>query len=228
MAIYQTIITERAQVAEKTLEVSFERPGNFHFKAGQYIQLGVPKLLYPDNKGASRVLSIATSPLDDSNIAVAFRDTGSGFKRTLKEVSMGSQITIEGPHGFFTLPENPHRPIVFIAGGIGITPYLSMVRFAVDSKYGFPVTLLYSNRSKESAPYLKELQNISSGSEFFTLKSRFGKIDERFIRENVNNIIDSVWYVSGPPAMVDFVRNTLFLLGVDGGKVFFEEFAGYG
>jgi ferredoxin-NADP reductase len=82
--IYQTTIADRKQVAEHTLEVSLKRPSGFSFAAGQYMQLGVPKLMYSDPKGASRVLSISSSPLDREHIAVAFRITGSGFKRTLE------------------------------------------------------------------------------------------------------------------------------------------------
>lgn len=227
MAIYKTNIIDRKQVAEKTLEISFRRPEKFSFKSGQYIQLGVPKLLYSDIKGASRVFSIASSPLDQEKISVVFRDTGSGFKRTLKEVSINAPVDIEGPHGFFTLPQNPAHPPVLIAGGIGITPYLSMIRFATKHDLTFPITLLYFNRNKESTAFLEELQDMANHNKYFTLKNKFGKVDEQFIRQNVKNMQDCTWYIAGPPNMIDAVRNILLLLGIRAESIFYEGFDGY-
>jgi len=227
MAIYKTTIIDRKQIAKNTLEVSCKRPNGFSFKAGQYIQLGVPKLLYSDHKGKSRVFSISSSPLDRDKISVAFRDTESGFKRTLKELPMNASVNIEGPHGFFTLPQNSTHPIIFIAGGIGITPYLSMIRFATERRFTFPITLLYANRNKESAAYLGELQDIANRNKYFILKNRFGKIDEQFIIQNIKNIQRCVWYIAGPSAMVDYVRNILFLLSLNDRVIHYEEFTGY-
>lgn len=225
--MYHTTIVGRKQVAEGTLEVSFKRPEGFSFMAGQYIQLSVPKLLYSDIKGASRVFSIASSSLDQERISVAFRDTGSGFKRTLKELPENAPVNIEGPHGFFTLLQKSTDPLVFIAGGIGITPYLSMIRFADGKRLNLPMTLLYANRDKESAAYLEELQMIANRNKFFTLKNKFGIIDEQFILQNVKNVQNCKWHIAGPPAMVDYVRNILSLLGIDSGKIYYEEFVGY-
>lgn len=228
MAIFQTAINGRKHIAENTLEVSFERPKGFVFRAGQYIQMSVPKLLYPDTTGTSRVFSIASSPLDNENISVAFRETGSGFKRTLKELPMSAPVNIEGPHGFFTLPQNADGPIVFVAGGIGITPFMSMIRFAAEKQFVLPITLLYGNESEDRTAYLKELQDAADSDKQFVLKNVFGKIDEEFIRQNVENIKNCTWYIAGPPAMVDHVRNILFLLGVDANEMHYESFTGYG
>jgi ferredoxin-NADP reductase len=225
--IYHATIIDRKVVAEDTLEVSFKRPEDFSFLAGQYIQLGVSQLLYPDIKGVSRTFSIASSPYDQERISVAFRDTGSGFKRTLKELPFGAPVNIEGAHGFFTLPQELASPVVFIAGGIGITPFLSMIRFADEKELASPMTLLYANRSKESAAYLDELQTIANRNKDFILKNRFGKIDEEFMRQDVKNMEQSVWYIAGPPAMVTYARNALFLLGIEDSRVHCEEFAGY-
>lgn len=227
--IFNTTLIDRKVVAENTLEISFKRPNGFSFKAGQYIQLDVLELLYSDPKGTSRVFSITSSPLDQEKISVAWRDTGSGFKRTLKELPSGALVKIEGPHGFFTLPENSPRPIVFVAGGIGITPYLSMVRYVTEKKklFSFPITLLYANRSRESAAYLTELEDMTNRNDNFTMKNKYGRTDEEFIRQNIKNTHQCVWYIAGPPDMVDSTRNLLFLLGIDDGRICLEEFMGY-
>ncbi len=226
-SLFSTTIIDRKQVAENTLEVSFKRPADFAFKAGQYIQLKVPKLLYSDPTSASRLFSIASSPLDTEKLSVAFRETGSGFKRTLKELPMGSPVTIEGPHGFFTLPENPSNPLVFVAGGIGITPFLSMIRCATEKHFSFPMTLLYANRSKESEAYLTELQEMANRNSNFILKNKYGGIDEQFLRQHVNDVHQCVWYIVGVPDMIASVRNTLSLLGVNESRILFEAFEGY-
>lgn len=227
MTIYQTTIIEQKQIAKNTLEVSFRRPNDFFFKAGQYIQLGVPKLLYSDVKGSSRVFSIASSPFDQEKISIAFRDTGSGFKRTLKELPINASVNIEGPHGFFTIPQNSSHSHVFIAGGIGITPYLSMLRFIAERGFTFPVMLLYTNRNKERAAYLKELQDTAKCNKYFIFKNRYGRIDKQFIQQSVKNIQRCSWRIGGPPAMVSYVKNILFLLGIDGRLIYSEEFTGY-
>jgi ferredoxin-NADP reductase len=225
--VYETTIIDRKQVAANTVEVSFQRPAGFSFRAGQYIQVGVPALLHSDPKGASRVMSIASSPLDEDKISVAFRDTGSGFKRTLKELSLDSPVIIEGQHGYFTVPEHSPRPVVFVAGGIGITPYLSMARYAMTKGLEFPMTLLYANRNKKRAAYLEELQDLARHHKNFSLKSLFGVIDEQFIRQHVKDAEGCVWHIAGPPAMVWAVRHHLFHMGAPEVNVCFEEFVGY-
>lgn len=155
-------IIEQRTIAEKTDEVSFDLSGkNFVFIAGQYIRVTIPKLLYADPKGSSRVFTIASSPNEKNKLSIAFRDSGSGFKRTLLELPRGSLVEIEGPFGHFVLPRDASRPLVFIAGGIGITPFLSMIRFANENKLNYQITLLYANKNKENAAYLEELTSIA-------------------------------------------------------------------
>lgn len=224
----QLPIIEQKTIAEKTCEVSFDLFGKeFNFLAGQYIRVSVSKLLYPDPKGASRVFSIASSPNDKNKISVAFRDSGSGFKRTLMELSFGSIVDIEGPFGYFTFPKDVSRPLVFIAGGIGITPFLSMIRFAIEQKLTHQITLLYANRNTESAAYLEELTIITKQNPHFLLKNKFDRIDEYFVRQIVKNLDEPVWYIVGLPAMVADMRSLLSRLGISDAKIYFEDFVGY-
>lgn len=227
--VHHTTIIGRKRVAENTLEVSVKRPPEFSFKPGQYIQFGVPELLYSDYSGPSRQFSIASSPLDREKISVVFRESDSGFKQTLKELPMGAPMIIEGPHGFYTLPEKSERPFILVAGGIGITPYLSMARFFEKKGLNFQVRLLYGNRNEESAAYLRELLSIADRVKNFSVRSVFGPIDKEFIIKNVgtNNLQHFTWYIAGPPAMTSSVRNTLSDLGVDSGEIYVEEFTGY-
>jgi ferredoxin-NADP reductase len=227
--VYYTTIDGRTKIAENTWEVSFKYPLNFSFQAGQYIQVEVPQLLYPDSKGSSRLFSIASSPIDQKKVSIAFRDTGSGFKRSLKELPLGSPINIEGPHGFITLPQNSIYPLVLIAGGIGITPYMSMIRYYSERSFTFPITLLYANRNKESAAYLSELQDLANRNKNFILKPKFGRIDEQFILQNTKKtgIEKYLWYVVGPPLMVEDIKNRLIIMGINPLRILEESYTGY-
>lgn len=227
--LYHTTIIGRKKVAENTLEVWIKRPHDFSFKAGQYIQLGVPELLYSDYSGASRQFSIVSSPFDREKILVTFRESESGFKRTLKELPINTPVIIEGPHGFYTLPEQSDNPFILIAGGIGVAPYMSMARSFEKEDLSFPVRLLYANRNRESAAYLGELLGIADRVRNFSVRSVFGRIDKDFIIKNVgvNNLQHFTWYIAGPPGMVTSVRNTLSLLRVSDEQIYTEEFTGY-
>lgn len=221
------MLTDRRQVAENTLEVSFARPEGFVFDAGQYLQVRVSKLLHRDAKGRSRVFSIVSSAVDEERVSIAFRETGSGFKRTLRELDLGSELQIEGPHGFYTLPRQSARPVVLVAGGIGVTPFVSMLRsLDSDGADGPRITLLYANWNARSAAYLRELDEMARGNPRLTLGTQFGLIDETVIKKKVKDL-DRTWYVTGPPMMVDSVRSALHALGVDASRVHFEEFVGY-
>lgn len=221
-------IINRRSIAFKTNEVSFGTRGHtFPFQAGQHVQVRVPKLLYPDPRGSSRVFSIASSPHDQHAISIAFRDSDSGFKRTLLELPIGAPVTIEGPHGFFTLPHGHSRPIVFVAGGIGITPCLSMVRFATEGTLPQQMTLLYANRDKESAAYFDTLAALEKQNPHLTLQNKFGFLDADFLEPAAGDSPDALWYIAGPPLMVASAKETLLSFGVDDSSICMEEFVGY-
>lgn len=224
----QIPIIEQKIITKKTCEVSFDLSGKeFYFLAGQYIRVSVQNLLHPDSRGLSRVFSILSSPNDKNKISVAFRDSGSGFKRTLMELPLGSLVDIQGPFGDFTLPKDVSPPLVFIAGGIGITTFLSMIRYVTEQKLTHQITLLYGNRNAESAAYLEELTVITKQNSHLVLKNRFERIDANFIQQSIKNLAEPTWYIVGPPAMVAEMRDLLLYLGISDSKIYSEDFFGY-
>ncbi len=221
-------ILEQRIIAEKTCEISFDLSGKeFKFLAGQYVRVSVPTLLHPDPRGSSRLFSITSSPTDGKKITVAFRDSGSGFKKTLMELPPGSPVSIEGPFGYLTLPKDNTRPLVFIAGGIGITPFMSMIRFVIKQKIAHKITLLYANRNIENAAYVEELITITKQNPLFSLQNRFGRIDAEFIQQTVQDLDSAAWYIVGLPVMVADMRSLLLQLGVKEDSIYFEDFTGY-
>ena len=225
--IHTTTLLERKRIADDALELSFSRPASFRFAAGQHIQVQLPGLAHADPRGSSRVFSIASSPNDQEKISIAFRRSASGFKRSLEQLPLGGQVLFEGAHGFFTLRHPPRRPIALVAGGIGITPHLSMIRFASEERLDAALVLLYLNRSKSSAVYLDELTALARESDNFSMRSTFTAIDARDIRRTADDLPTALWHLAGPTGMVERVQSLLLLSGVDELSVFTEEFVGY-
>lgn len=137
MAAYQTRLKNRMDIADCTIAVHLERPVGFKFKAGQYVDVTLLNPSEMDSQGAVRSFSIASAPYEDG-LVVATRMRESAFKRVFAALPPGSELKLEGPMGSFTLHQNPAKAAVFLAGGIGITPFRSIVRQAIREKLPHP------------------------------------------------------------------------------------------
>jgi ferredoxin-NADP reductase len=141
------------------------------------------------------------------------------------------EIEVEGPFGSFFLHENAKRPAVLLAGGIGVTPFRSMVVDAAERKLPHNITLVYSNREEKGAPFLDELKALSAKSENFTfvpvMSDTEGYIDEAKIRTYVDLSASPIFYMAGPQAMVLAMRKLLAGMGISSDDIRFEEFSGY-
>src|SRR5215470_6838548 len=150
-------LRKRDPVAEGTMAFHFDKPAGFEFRAGQAIDLTLLNPPETDAEGNTRTFTLAGAPFDpDLMIATRIRDTA--FKRTLRSMPLGTQVRIEGPSGSFTLHKNTAKPAVFLAGGIGITPFFSILRHAAHKRLPHQLYLFYSNRRPEDAPFLPELE----------------------------------------------------------------------
>ena len=239
--ILELSIAVRSIIADRTAEILFGLEGaKFDFLAGQYVRITVTNTPYEDARGNSREFSIASSPREKKYLKIAFRASESGFKKNIMEAPLGAKVKVEGPFGVFTLPAcAPHAdrpkdfqyPIVFIAGGIGITPFLSMATFAAEEKLPNKITLLYTNSSLESATYLDILKELETKNLNFHLRGKIGFLDDSFIAENTAQCIQSdsscLWYIAGPAGMVYEARQTLLRRNVDEKDIYTEEFSGY-
>ncbi len=234
-------LVERRDVAQGTMSFSFGLEGQaFPFTPGQYNIVTIPDPLYQDEEGSVRSFSIASSP-SDPFILIATRMRGSAFKRTLAEVPLGTRVTFSGPRGSFTLPDDAAGPVVLLAGGIGITPFRSMIKHATEHHLPVDLTLIYSNRTPEDAPFLDDLDRWARENRRFrfvpTMTSpeaakqpwtgRTGIVDAAFLRQALDGLDHSVFYMAGPPGMVKGVTRTLVDAGVPAERVRFEEFSGY-
>ncbi|MDO8269421.1 MAG: PAS domain S-box protein [Candidatus Levybacteria bacterium] len=216
------------KIAKDTYEVIFEYdPNLFSFAAGQYVRVTVPRLKYKDPKGSSRDFSIVSSPNTKGNFSVAFRNTGSGFKKTLIQLKKGTTVEITGPQEIISLKKTEGKSVVFIAGGIGITPFLSMIRFATEKKLPQKIILIYGNSERERAAYLEELKNLEKQNPNFKMEVFFAHITKDIIQKSVKDAVDKCYCLAGPSAMTGSVAKELADMGVKGNKICIEEFSGY-
>ena len=236
-----TKLIERNEVAEGTMAFALERPTTFDFKAGQYMIVTLPNPPHTDAEGNRRMFSIASPPQDTARLLLATRMTGTALKRSLAEVPLGTPVDLSGPAGDFVLHEDASLPAVFIAGGIGITPFRSMVQDAVSRHLPHRITLIYSNRTPEGAAFHEEFACLAQTHTNLTYIPTMTQADKArqpwggerrhvsadFLRSHIAQIATSMFYLAGPPGLVAGVTKAVSEAGVDPANVRSEEFAGY-
>jgi ferredoxin-NADP reductase len=240
MASYQCKLLNRVEAAEATMAFYFEKPSGFDFKPGQSADLTLANPPETDPEGDTRTFSIASPPFENHLMfTTRLRDTA--FKRSLKKVPLATQVKIDPPMGAFTLHKNSAKAAVFLAGGIGITPFLSIVRQADHDRLPHKLHLFYSNRRPGDAPFLEALQPLEKSNPNFRLvctmtemsKSKkewmgeMGLINREMLSRHLSNLQGPIYYIAGPPAMVAGLRKMLVAANVDEDDIRTEDFAGY-
>jgi ferredoxin-NADP reductase len=232
----------RQEVAENTMAFRFEKPPGWTFKAGQYLEMSLPNPPETDAEGNGRAFSIASAPHEETlMVATRMRDTA--FKRVLRNLPLESTVKVDGPFGNLTLHNKASRPAVLLAGGIGITPFRSIVFSAAKDKLSHRIFLFYSNRRPEDAAFLEELQALERSNRNYQFiptmtepeKSalpwggKTGYINWQMITEGLQDaaLRAPIYYIAGPPGMVHAFQTMLQGAGVDDDDVRAEEFAGY-
>lgn len=218
-----------------------EKPAGFEYKPGQAIDLILPRQSPGANSADVRhAFSIVSAP-HEADLAIATRMRDSVFKQALGKLPAGTEVKINGPFGSLTLHKNKARAGVLVAGGIGITPFMSMLRHAAKHQVPQDILLLYSNRRPEDTAFLGELQQLENQNPRFRLMATMTdmghsaqswegsthKIDAAWAKQSISGLADPVFYVSGPPAMVESMRQALAAAGIDEEDVRSEEFYGY-
>jgi ferredoxin-NADP reductase len=232
-------IKEKREVAKGTLLVSFDLLGEeVDFSPGQYFFVTLPDIGYEDDKGLRRHITVVTSPNEKGVLGFATRMRDSAFKRSLGELPVGAEVDVESPKGNFVLPENASRPLVFVAGGIGITVFRSMLRYIREERLPYRVTLIYSNRDRESTAFLDELRELEQALPDFRLiltmtqdpgwEGETRKVDGEFVKDYLDEDLNRYTFlVAGPPAMAEGVRKALEEAGVQDENVTAERYSGY-
>jgi ferredoxin-NADP reductase len=159
----RSVIKEKREVAKGTLLVVFDLQGaEVDFRAGQYFWVELPNRGRDDDKGLRRHISVVTSPTDRGVLGLCTRLRDTAFKQTLAELESGTRSRSRTPRATTGCPRTRAEHYVFVAGGIGITVFRSMLRYIADTGEPYRVTLVYSNRDRESTPFLDELPELES------------------------------------------------------------------
>src|SRR5438309_8048302 len=166
MISYQSTLIGRTEVAESTMAFQFEKPKGFIFKPGQYIDLALLDSQPGLSNGLTHTFSIASSPSDEE-ILVTTRMRNTVFKQALSTLPIGTGVRIEGPMGSFSLHNNTARPAVFLAGGIGVAPFLSIITHATGEKLRHEIFLFYANRHLEDAAFINVLWQLERANPRF-------------------------------------------------------------
>jgi len=232
-------IKEKREVAKRTLMVVFDLLGEeVDFEAGQYFWVTLLDPPYDDEKGPRRHITVVTSPTERGVLGLATRLRDSAFKRSLAELPEGTEVEVEHPKGSFILPQETDRHYVFIAGGIGITVFRSMLRYIADEGLPHRVTLVSSNRDRESTAFYDELRELEAANPnletVFTMTEDSGwdgetrRVDPDMLRDHLGEELDSyIYLIAGPPAMVNGVVETLQGAGIAEDQLLPARFSGY-
>jgi ferredoxin-NADP reductase len=232
-------VKEKREVAKGTLLVVFDLQGReVDFIPGQYFWVELLDPPYDDERGARRHISVVTSPTERGVLGLATRLRDTAFKRSLQELELGDEVEVEEPKGSFLLPPESDRDYVFVAGGIGITVFRSMLRYIRDRGLPYRVTLVYSNRDRESSPFLDELEELErdipglrvvltmTDDDDWDGEKR--RIDPEMLRDHLEGDLDRYTYlVAGPPPMTEGVSEAIKSAGVPENQMLASKFAGY-
>ena|SRR5471030_223062 len=230
----------RQEIAEGTMAFHFEKPPGWTFEAGQAIDITLLAPSETDTEGNTRTFTIASAP-HETGLVVATRLRDTAFKRVLKVMPIGTAVQMEGPAGDLTLHGDAARTAVFLAGGIGITPFRSIAFAAAGEHLPHRIILFYSNRRPEDAAFLADLQALEKQNPNYMLIASMtgmekshrpwhgetGMINKEMLGRYLKGTSSPVYYIAGPPEMVKGLHMMINESGVDERDIRTEEFSGY-
>jgi ferredoxin-NADP reductase len=232
------VLSDRKEVAEGTMAFWFDVPSGFTFKPGQFADFTLPDPPRTDDKGNTRAFSFASSPNED-RVLIATRMRGSAFKENLRQAPLGTEVEIMGPMGVLTLHEDPARPAVFLTGGIGITPVRSIVAYATEERLPHRLVVFYSNRTVASSAFLEDFKRWARENPRLLFvptitdeqppgwNGELGPIDAAMVKRHVPDPKEAIYYIVGPPGMVEAMKKLAQAIGVPNERVKAEDFVGY-
>jgi ferredoxin-NADP reductase/nitrite reductase/ring-hydroxylating ferredoxin subunit len=219
----------------------------FNYTAGQFAFFDIGGV-YNDPKGPIRHFTISSSPTENF-IMLSTRIRDSPYKKRLSTLEEGSRVKVRGPEGQFVLHEDYSKPAVFLSGGIGVTPFRSMIKYATDKQLPLRIVMFDSNRNRDNILFkqefddcaninknLKIIYTISDGGQQQSSstandwKGEYGRIDKAMILKylDTNMLNNSIFYICGPPSMLKAMQALLQdELEIPKERIKVEEFTGY-
>jgi ferredoxin-NADP reductase len=236
---FEAALVGRELVAERTMAFRFAKPADWTYRAGQFVDITLLDPPETDAEGNTRGFSISSAP-SEGVIMITTRLRDTAFKRVLQAMPLGTAVKIEGPFGDLRL-HHADRPAVVLTGGIGITPFRSILLETIRGG-GLPyaVVVLYANRRPQDAAFLDELRALAeqdtnlrfvptmSGLDASdTWEGERGHIDASMLGRHLEGLKNAIYYLTGPPGMIQGLRTMLTEAGVDEDDIRTEEFTGY-
>jgi len=232
-------LKEKNRISPDTYEFIFPVPRRFAFMPGQYMEwtLGHPDT---DSRGNRRYFTIASSPTEHSlRLGVKFNKNSSSYKEALFNMVPNTEIIASQLAGDFVLPNNPQQKVVLIAGGIGITPFRSMIKYLLDNHQHRQITLFYTATTVNDFVYkdvfdraqlelgLKTIYSVTDKSNLpSSWTGQVGRLNHQMIKSAVPDYRNCLFYISGPRGMVDSLNDILHKLGVASYQIKKDYFAG--
>ena len=236
-------LIENKSEAKGTKSFVFKLTSALTFLPGQFIYITLPKLDFPDARGSTRHFTVSISPTESKNtvqITTRIRDE-SGYKKTLDALPIGSEVEMEGPSGTFVLDEKTESTNhIFLAGGIGITPFRAFIKYNIDKGPKTPMHLIYSNGDSDFV-FKKELEKWGKENDFIEVNffntSKSGHLDKVVLQKLLPDssfkknaslrVQDSTFWLVGPPPFVSALEDVLESLKIPSSNVITEKFTGY-
>ncbi len=234
------VLSGKSQLSADIFEFVFTSFEPISFRPGQYLEwtLGHKN---PDSRGNRRFFTLASSPTEDKvRIGVKFSRTPSSFKKNLLALRIGERIFASRPGGGFVLPKDPDQKLVFVAGGIGITPFRSMLKYLTDKKERRNIVLFWANKRRQEIVFqdvisragkkagLKVVETLTDEeNRASSWKGKLGRIDGQMIRSEVPDFQERIFYLSGPQIMVQDFKRVLRGMGIAKGSIKTDYFPGF-
>jgi len=213
-----------------------------NYKAGQFTIMDLKTK--EDPEGPSRYFTLASSPTEKDNVLISTRIRNTPFKQKLAGLEIGTRVILKTPSGKFVLPSDYSKTVVMLSGGIGVTPFRSMIKYSTDMKLPLKIVMFDSNKNEENMLYKNdfdaclhknknlsilytvtdESDNLSNG------KIEQGRIDEKKITQLISKdeLVESIFYICGPPGMVSAMQEILReKMNISKKQINIEEFTGY-
>lgn len=233
------VLKWKKQLSPDTFAFAFDKLPNFKFTAGQYMEWTLPHKNI-DSRGNRRYFSLASSPTENEIfLAVKFYNPSSSYKKALLNLEEGQKIIASQVAGDFTLPKNINKPLVFIAGGVGIVPFRSIIKQIIDNKMQLDITLFYSNRTADEILFSDTFQKAQEYGvkTIYTLtaidnipenwQGERGYITEDLLKQKLPDYLQRAYYISGPQLMVQSFEKLLLGMGVKKRNIITDFFPGY-
>ena len=228
--------THLKEIINRTYNVRsfrFTRPPSLNYLPGQFFFI----TLKDNEQKLRKHFSFSSSPSEQNYIEFTKKLSDSEFSSKLKRLTKNEWAKIDAPYGKFTFI-GEHKKIALLAGGIGITPFRSIIKYCTDKKFKTKISLIYGNRSEEDIVFKREFEDLEKQNKNLKIsfiineknrnwKGLTGFINEEIIRKEISDYKENVFYVCGPPKMVESLIVVINKLGISKNNIRIEYFTGY-